>query len=107
MDIISNYSFNFFSIYTYNMSDKDTKFSERKITTGIGPTIDNFISSLLDKIDSSDFIEAMERKILDPIENYVSDKIRPYLYLVAFLYFIVILLLVIIIIMTIFILRKK
>ena len=68
-----------------------------RLETGIGPTVDRILNSLLERITSDNFKEKLAHRVIDPVTEIVSEKVKPYMYAVVILYAIVILLLLIII----------
>lgn len=80
------------------MNSKEVPHDESvRFATGIGPTTDKILNTLIDRFTSGDFREKLTDRIVDPITNMINDKIRPYIYVCIGLYFIVILLLIVII----------
>ena len=68
-----------------------------KLETGIGPTVDRILNSLLDRITSDAFREKLAHRIVDPMTGIINQKIRPYIYTFIVLYAVIVLLLLIII----------
>lgn len=77
-----------------------------RIETGVGPMTDNIVNSIVDKVNSDAFKKNVSSKVLVPLSQAVSDKVRPYLYWMAFLYAILLVLLIVIIVMLVK-MRKK
>jgi len=67
--------------------------------TGIGPMTDRVLNTVLDRLSTDKFREKLTDKIVGPVTNVVSQKVKPYIYLTIGLYAIVIILLIIIIYM--------
>lgn len=76
-----------------------------KIETGVGPVTDKFINTIVDTVNSEPFRRNIASKVLDPITVAINERIKPYLYLIGFLYLVIVILLIIII--YILIRRKK
>ena len=71
--------------------------------TGIGPTTDKILQTILDRLTTDKFREKLIDKIVDPVTNIINEKIRPYVYVSIGLYSVVIILLLFII----YLLSKK
>jgi len=81
--------------YTQNIPH--TPNTSQKIQTGVGPMTDNFINSIIDKINSDNFKKNISDKLLDPLSLAINQKIQPYVQLSMVLYGVVIVLMVVII----------
>ena len=71
------------------------------LETGIGPTTDKIINTILDRLTTDKFREKLIDKIVAPVTNVINEKIRPYVYIGIGLYALLIILLVTIIILLI------
>jgi hypothetical protein len=82
----------------------NTKVSDSKLSTGIGPMTDKIINNILDHVNNAEFRNKLNNKLVDPIFGLINSKLRPYIYASLLLYLVILILLIIIIIM---IYRKK
>src|SRR5207247_954958 len=68
-----------------------------KFETGIGPTTDRILNSILDRLTTDNFKEKLTDKIVYPITHLINKKLKPYVYVSMTLYLILVVLLVFII----------
>jgi hypothetical protein len=86
-------------------SDENRPFYDNpRFSTGIGPMTDRLLNTVFEKLSSDNFRQNLEDKIIDPITDVVSKKMRPYIYTSIVLYIILLILLIAIIVLLI---RKK
>lgn len=86
-------------IHSDMVNPRDITDTASVINTGLGPTTDRIINSVINKINTPVMKETVNDKILEPLKAKVMSTVKPYLYLGGILYIIIIVLLLIIIIM--------
>lgn len=67
------------------------------VETGIGPTTDNILNSVLDKLNTDQFKGKIMDKVLNPVTDVINKKLRPYVHIGIAAYLILVILLLIII----------
>lgn len=71
---------------------KNNHKNEPYINSGIGPSVDNLINVLIEKICSKNFKDNIKNKVLQPSINVAYSKMKPYLYFGGLLYLLLVIL---------------
>jgi len=80
-----------------NYHDNHTNQHDTTFATGIGPVTDGVVNTVLEKFSSRDFKEMVSDRIVSPVTEMISNKLRPYIYMCGALYLLLVILLIVII----------
>ena len=78
-------------------SERRSNYNGYQLETGIGPTVDKILNTIIEKLNSQKFKQNLTEKVIDPVTGMIHKKMRPYYYGATVAYLIVIILLVVII----------
>jgi hypothetical protein len=71
--------------------------NQNQINTGFGPMTDSILNAIIDRLSSGNFKEKITEKIINPITDVVTNKLKPYIWVVLILYALILVLLIYII----------